>query len=68
MLTSLAFYPPAHSHRIQSCQRNSLQRLEVCAVTACCREESVTGTARPIVEESVAFRMYPVMPAQDPQA
>ena len=40
------------------------QRLDWWAEMACCREGSVTGTARPIVDDSVAFKTYPVMPAQ----
>ena len=33
------------------------------AFSACCREGRVMGTARPMLDDSVAPVMYPVMPA-----
>ena len=37
--------------------------LRFTAFSACCREGRVIGTARPMLEDSVAPVMYPVMPA-----
>ena len=34
------------------------------AFSACCREGRVMGTARPMLEDSVAPVMYPVMPSK----